>query len=185
MLGVTRGRPITRLPEDYLFLGTGDLWILPLPFVYMVVIAILCELFLTQTTLGRKMYGIGCNENAMELSGINVNITKYSAYILCGILSAFSGFILTARLSSAQPSSGQGWLLLSFGASALGGTSITGGMGNIKGAVLGTFIFSVLSNMMVLLRVSVYWQEVVIGLVIVGVVGLGVFQDTLFRGTKR
>jgi ribose transport system permease protein len=184
ILGITKGYPIVGLPDSFYVFGRGNIAGIPIPFMIMAAGGCIAHIFLAQTTLGRKIYGIGANENAMRLSGIRVNRVKVYVYTISGILCAIAGILLVSRLDSAQPMAGQSQLLPSIGAAAIGGTSIAGGTGNIIGAVLGTVMMGTISNAMVLLRVSIYWQEVVIGCVIIAAVSVGMLYDVKRRRKK-
>src|SRR3990170_543383 len=104
----TDGRPITGLPDAFVWLGAGDVGRVPVPVIVMTLVFLAAYVVLTQTVLGRYIYAIGGNEEAARLSGVNVTLYKTLAYVLSGVLAAVSGIILTARLNSAQPTAGGG-----------------------------------------------------------------------------
>jgi ribose transport system permease protein len=123
------------------------------------------------------MYAIGGNEEAARLSGINVTRQKLVIYGLSGLFAGVAGVLSTARLASAQPQAGTGFELDAIAAVVIGGASLTGGVGTATGTLIGALILGVLRNGLNLLAVSSFWQQVVIGVVIV----LAVLTDTLRR----
>jgi ribose transport system permease protein len=163
---LTTGYPI-RTGKIFNMIGQGYLWIIPLPVVYMVVLAIIFTIFLNRTVTGRRIRAIGGNEEAAKVSGINVSNVKVVVYSLCGLLSAVAGIATTARLGVAQSTSGMGYELDAIAAVIIGGASLSGGKGTILGAVLGAAIMGVLKNGLILLNVSAYWQQTVLGLVVI------------------
>ena len=173
----TDGRPITGLPDAFVWLGAGEIARIPVPVVIMTVVFAASYVVLTQTVLGRYIYAIGGNEEAARLSGVNVTFYKTAAYTIAGVLSALSGVILTARLNSAQPTAGMGYELDAIAAVVLGGTTLAGGEGGIGGTLLGAFIIGVLNNGLNLLNVSSFYQQVVKGVVIL----LAVLLDRRLR----
>ena len=173
----TDGRPITGLPDVFVWLGAGEIARIPVPVVIMAVVFAASYIVLTQTVLGRYIYAIGGNEEAARLSGVNVTFYKTAAYTIAGVLSALSGVILTARLNSAQPTAGMGYELDAIAAVVLGGTTLAGGEGGIGGTLLGAFIIGVLNNGLNLLNVSSFYQQVVKGVVIL----LAVLLDRRLR----
>ncbi len=176
-LVITRGYPIQPFPEDFLYIGQGYIGPIPVPVFIMLGVLILGHIFLSRTTYGRYLYCIGSNPTAARLSGINVRKILLMAYTITGFVSAISAVILIARLSSAQADNGTGWELDVIAATVIGGTSLAGGEGTIVGTLIGAAMMGVIRNALVLLRVSVYWQTVVIGLVIVAAVSLDVLRQ--------
>lgn len=173
----TDGRPITGLPDAFVWLGAGEVARIPVPVIIMALVFFISYVILTQTVLGRYVYAIGGNEEAARLSGVNVTFYKTLVYVMSGVLSALSGVILTARLNSAQPTAGLGYELDAIAAVVLGGTTLAGGEGSIGGTLLGAFIIGVLNNGLNLLNVSSFYQQVVKGVVIL----LAVLLDRRLR----
>lgn len=163
---VTSGYPV-RTPSEYNVFGQGYLGPVPLPVIYLVVLAVFFSFFLKKTVIGRRIYAIGGNEEAAKVSGIRVDRIKMTVYVLVGVLAAFAGLTATARLGVAQSTAGIGYELDVVAAVIIGGASLSGGKGTILGAILGAAIMGVLRNGLVLLNVSAYWQQAVIGLVII------------------
>ena len=120
-----------------------------------------------RTKLGRYTYAIGGNEEAALLSGINVRLNKTMVYGIAGMLSGLAAILLTARLNSAQPIAGMNYELDAIAATVIGGTSLLGGEGTVSGTLIGALIMAVLRNGLNLLSVSSFFQQVVIGSVII------------------
>lgn len=162
----TKGFPITGLPENFAYLGTGWFLGIPLPVWISGLIVFIAVIITNKTKLGRYIYAIGGNENAATLSGINIKKIKIIVYSIAGTLAAVGGLLVTSRLDAAQPNAGTGYELDSIAAVVIGGTSLSGGRGSVLGTVLGAIIIGVLNNGLVLLNVSPFWQQVVKGFVI-------------------
>jgi len=140
-------------------------------------LAILMSFILNKTIFGRYTYAIGSNEEAVRLSGVNVDRWKIAVYALCGAVCGIAGILISARLNSAQPALGSGYELDAIAAAVIGGTSLSGGEGTILGTVIGAFIMSVLTNGLRILSVPQEWQTVVTGVIIIG----AVYADILRR----
>jgi len=169
--GLTGGWPVRDLPQSFRNLGQYDIPIgglnVPMPLIFMLVIAVLVSIFLTRTVWGYRIYAVGGNETATRLSGINTDRAKIMVYSLCGFLTAIGGILMTARLGVAAPTAAQGYELDVIAAAVVGGTSLMGGEGTILGVLIGAAIMQVLRNGLVLMGVSAYWLQAVQGLVIV------------------
>ena len=176
-LVITQGSTISGLPKEYLELGQGYVGLVPIPVIIAMVVAVLAHVFLSRTTLGRHVYFIGSNEEAAVLSGVAVGRLKVFVFTLCATLAALEGVIETSRMSTAQPASGTGYELNAIGAVIIGGTSIMGGEGTILGTILGAILLGLITNGLILLGVSAYWQQVFSG----GIIILAVTLDTWRR----
>jgi ribose transport system permease protein len=152
---------------------------LPIPNAALIlfVMAILAAVVLNRTSLGRYTFAIGSNEEAVRLSGVNVDRWKIIIYGLGGAICGVAGLLLASRINSAQPALGQGYELDAIAAVVIGGTSLSGGTGTILGTIIGAFIISVLTNGLRILSVAQEWQFVVTGLIII----LAVYGDMLRR----
>ena len=139
--------------------------------------AVVANLILTRTVLGRYTFALGSNEEATRLSGVNVDAWKMAIYAVAGLFSGLGGVLIAARLNSAQPSLGLGYELDAISAAVIGGTSLSGGEGSILGTVIGAFIISTLTNGLRILSVPQEWQTVVTGAIVV----LAVYLDILRR----
>ena len=166
----TQGRPISTGYEKnadlFSSIGTGSLFGLPTPIIIMIIIFAIAFFILKNTTIGRYIFSVGGNEEATKLSGINVDRIKIFAYGASGLLAALAGIIVTARLSSAQPTAGSGYELDAIAAVVIGGTSLAGGIGSIFGTIIGALIIGILNNALNLLDVGSYYQQLAKGLVI-------------------
>ena len=171
---ITNGVSLQTKVDTFDMLGTGYLGPFPIPLVIAVVLFITLNYVLTSTIFGRNIYAVGGNASSAQLCGIAVDKIKMQAYIICGVLTALSGFILASRLDSAQPNAGTGFEFQVISAVVLGGVSLSGGKGSIAGAIIGVLILSVLSNILVLLGVSSFYQEIARGVVIL----LAVYMDS-------
>jgi ribose transport system permease protein len=138
-------------------------------------------LALRRTRFLRQVYYIGGNERAARLSGIRVDALRVFTYMLSGTLSALAGVLLAARLSTAVPTAGEGFELTVIAAAVIGGASLAGGEGTVLGAVLGVAFLALISNALTLLEVSIFWQEVATGVILVAAVSL----DMLLRRRQQ
>jgi erythritol transport system permease protein len=166
----------------FLSLGAGSLLGLPVPIWLMLAIAAAGALVAERTPFGRRVYAVGGNERAAELSGVRVGRIKFSVYVISGICSAVVGLIIAAQLAAAHPATGETFELNAIAAVVLGGTSLMGGRGSIGGTIIGAFVIGVLADGLILLGVSEFWQIVIKGLVIVIAVVLDQLQQ---HYTKR
>lgn len=177
---ITKGYPITGLPSSFAFLEQGEIIGIPVPFFIFVSIAIISIFIMKYTTLGRHIYAIGGNIEAAKLSGIDVDKKRIFCYLVSAVLAGVSGILVASRLDQGQAGVGGAYELIAIAAAVIGGISLTGGEGTMIGPILGTAIMSVLRDGLVLLEVSTYWHDVVIG----GVVVVAVTLDML-RKRKR
>jgi ribose/xylose/arabinose/galactoside ABC-type transport system permease subunit len=169
---LTQGEPIYPLPQAFNDFGKATLFKMPYSVLILIAVAILADFVLRKTTYGRAIYAVGGNEEVAALAGIAVNRIKISTYVLVGIASAVSGVLLSSRLGSAAAAAGVGWEMYAISAVIIGGTSMFGGVGTILGVMIGAATMAVLSNGMVLVEISPYWQNVVLGVIMVLAVGL-------------
>jgi ribose transport system permease protein len=163
---LTGGETIRNLPPEFLLLGQGTLFSIPIPILIMVIFAIAVGYFLKASTWGRYVYAIGGNEEAALYSGVSVRWMKIVVYTLCGFAAGIAGVLFTARFGVGQSTAGLGYELDVIAAAVIGGVSLSGGRGTILGTILGSLLMGILRNGLVLLNVSAYWQQVAIGLVI-------------------
>ncbi|TAN00213.1 MAG: ABC transporter permease [Rhizobiaceae bacterium] len=169
---LTNGFSISNLPESFGAVGSSFLLGLPgLTWIMLVLVAAF-DLVVRNTVFFRQIYFIGANEKAAHLSGINVQRVRLVAYMLSGLLSAVAGVLLASRLMSGTPTAGNGLELQVLAAAVIGGSSLRGGEGTILGAFLGVVFMALINNAMTLLDVSIYWQMIVIGLVLVTAVAV-------------
>jgi erythritol transport system permease protein len=134
-----------------------------------------------KTPYGRKVFAIGGNERAAELSGIRVNRIKLSVYMISGFCAAMTGLVIASQLLAAHPATGESFELNAIAAVVLGGTSLSGGRGGVGGTIIGAFVIGVLSDGLVLLGVSEFWQIIIKGIVIILAVVVDQVQQRLQR----
>lgn len=169
---LTKGYPISDLPEGYMFLGQGEFLGVPMAVWCMIVVAIIAHIFLEETVTGRRIFALGGNAEATRISGINTKGLTMLVYSLCAVLAGFAGVITASKLGVGQPTAGTGFETDAISAAVIGGASLSGGAGSVIGTVIGAAIIGVLRNALVLLRVDSYWQMLIMGLVIIGAVTL-------------
>jgi ribose transport system permease protein len=163
----SEGLPIYGFSRDFLAIFAGRLGPVPVQVIVAVVIALLGWFVLTQTRFGKYTTAIGGNEETAKLAGIAVKGYKFGIYALGGLLTGVASALLTARLSSADPTAGTFYELDAIAATVMGGTSLSGGSGTILGTVVGALVISLVRNGMNLLNVPSFWQQFVIGAVII------------------
>lgn len=169
---LTGGEGIFGFPSQFSFIGQGYVWNVPVPIIILVFVYAFGFFVLNNTRYGRYLYGIGANEKASILSGVNVKKVKYIAYAMSGLLSSLASVVMLSRVNSALPNLGSGLEFDVVTAVVLGGISVNGGEGKLQGVVIGLLIIAILSNGMVLLGVGNYFQTVVKGLVLLIAVGI-------------
>ena len=169
-LMLAEGRPISGFSEGFRALATARVLVVPAPVLLTAVVYLVAHFVLVRTVFGRATYAIGGNEEAARLSGVHVRFHKTAVYGVAGLTSAVAAILLTARLNSAQPTAGTMYELDAIAATVIGGTSLLGGEGTLVGALIGALIMGVLRNGLNLLNVSSFFQQVVIGAVIIGAV---------------
>ncbi|CAM5774214.1 sugar ABC transporter permease [Labrys miyagiensis] len=165
------------------WLGFNRLAGVPIGVIVLCVIALIVSLVLNRSPFGRWLYASGGNERAAELSGVPVKAVQITVYMLSGMCAAIGGLILSSQLTSAGPTAGTTYELTAIAAVVIGGAALTGGRGNIRGTLLGAFVIGFLSDGLVIIGISSYWQTVFTGAVIVLAVLLNAIQYR--RRTKR
>ncbi|WP_068117305.1 ABC transporter permease [Tropicimonas marinistellae] len=180
-LVMTEGFSVSSLPAGFGAAGRASLAGLPVLFWVTIVMVVTFDLAVRHTAFFRQVYFIGANERAAALSGIAVNRVRVVAYVITGILASLAGVLLASRLMSGTPTAGNGLELQVLAAAVIGGASLKGGEGTILGAFLGVVFVALINNAMTMLAVSVYWQMIIIGLVLVVAVAL----DMLMRRRAR
>lgn len=177
VLVFTQGSPIATKSQSFNFIGKGYILGLPLPVIILLGVYAAGFIILKYTKFGRTVYGVGGNEEASRLSGINTSLSITKVYVISGILAGLAGLILTGRLGSAQPTAGTGYELDAIAAVILGGTSLSGGVGSVLATLAGVTILGVLDNILVLMNVNPFASDIVKGTVII----LAVLADSKFK----
>jgi ribose transport system permease protein len=177
---ITKGWPVLNIPPAVTFLWRGDFLKVPIPVIILILIIGISIFILRFSTLGRHIYAVGGNIEAARLSGIDVDKTRIIVYTISTTLAGIVGILHTAWLEQGNVSVGQLYELYAIAATVIGGTSLFGGVGTILGTIIGASILSTIWNSMLLLEVSAYWQNVVLGVVII----VAVTVDTLRKRGK-
>jgi ribose transport system permease protein len=168
----TGGRPLGlfELPESFKWIGIGSIGVIPVAIVIFVLVVVVFDFLLRRTTAFRLVYYTGSNEKAAAYSGIRTKRVIFLTTVLCSTLCGVAGIIYMARFGSAQPTFGVGMELNVIAAAVIGGASLSGGKGSILGAILGAILLSVVSSSLALLNVSVYWQDIIRGSILLAAV---------------
>lgn len=168
----TGGRPLGlyTLPPEFKFIGQGSIGPVPVVIVIFVIFVVAFDFMLRKTTMFRKVFYTGSNEKAAAYSGIRTKKVIFLTTTLCSALCGVAGIIFMARFGSAQPTFGLGLELTIIAAAVIGGASLNGGSGSILGAILGVVLLSLVSSSLALLDVSVYWQDIIRGSILLSAV---------------
>ncbi len=173
---VCKGSPVYGIPDSYLVFGQGYIGPIPIPVIIMLVLLAVCAFILNKTYIGRYFYAVGSNEEATRLSGLSIARIKIIAYTVCGFLTSLAAIILMSRVNSGQPKAGAGFEMDVLTACVVGGVSINGGEGKVSQIIIGTLIIGVLSNGLVIVGVSEYWQQIAKGAVLMFAVAFDSIQ---------
>ncbi|EGW41920.1 ABC transporter permease [Desulfosporosinus sp. OT] len=175
----TKGQNILQLGK-FTDLGQGSIGVIPIPIIFLVVIAIVTWYLLNHTRFGRSLYAVGGNEEASIASGINVHKTKYTAFIINGIFVGIAGVLFMSRVNAGLPNGAVNYEFTALTAAIIGGTSFSGGVGTVGGTLAGAFIVGFLDNIMNLTNVDSYMQQIVRGTII----ALAVIYDIHTRNRR-
>lgn len=174
MMGIVRGGAllvsgagIQNLPYWFNAIGQSKLLGIQMPVWYMLATIGIFTFLFSKTIFFRRYYYIGGNERAADLSGIRVKKMKMIGFIISALLAGFAGILLSSRLGAALPTMGRGLELRVITAVILGGATLTGGYGKIPGALLGALFMGLIANIMVIARISGYWQEIILGMILI------------------
>jgi erythritol transport system permease protein len=172
--------------QGFHVIGVDSLLGIPVAVWIMIVVTAAAIVVTTRTPFGRRVFAVGGNERAAVLAGIRVNRIKIAVYVISGCCAALAGLLLTSELGAAYPDTATTYELNAIAAAVLGGTALSGGRGTIVGTVMGAFVIGFLSDGLVLIGVSTFWQSVVKGAVIIFAVVTEQAQQRLQSGlTKR
>ena len=164
------GGPISGFSPEYNWWGQGRIGDIPVPVIIFLLAALLAHVVLNHTRYGLYVYAVGGNAKSAEENGIPVRLVTWSVYVIVGFACGLASFLLSARLSSAEAVAGLGLELDVIAAVVIGGTSLFGGVGSVFGTVVGAVLIGVLRNGLVLMNVSSFIQQIVIGLILVAAV---------------
>jgi len=177
----TKGLPVYPLPKEFMAIEQSSLLGIPSIVYLCLVMCIFFHISLSHTTFGRSVYAIGGSKAAAKLSGIPIGRITITVFTLCSAMAAVAGIMMGSRLGSAQPSVGVSHEMNVIAACIVGGTSTFGGRGTILGTAIGALFMSMLTNSMTLMKVDVYWQNLVVGAVLV----LAVILDQYKRAATQ
>lgn len=162
----TGGFPIPELTAGVNWLGNGTVGTLPVPVIIWFFVALICHIVLKYTEYGQTVYAVGGGEKAALMSGIKVDLVKIKAYTICGFLAALSGILMAGRMNAAEPREGTGYELDAIAAVVIGGTLLSGGKGGVLGTVAGVIILGLIANILNLVNVPPYPQQIAKGIII-------------------
>ncbi len=174
---ITKGLGIPSLPDSFNIIAQKKFYEFQSPIIIMFIFLVLSEVFFRKSVFFKQYYFIGGNEESARLSGIKVDFLKILAYMISGILAALAGILMAARMGGALSTAGTGMELRVIAACVIGGSSLSGGEGTILGSFLGVLLMALVTNAFNLLGVSVYWQEAVMGSILL----IAVLVDVLRR----
>lgn len=180
----TQGNPVTGL-GNFNVIGQGTLGPVPISVIILAVVIVACWILLNKTKFGRYVFATGGNIKAATASGVNAKAVVRKAFILNGICTSIAGIVLMSRINSGQPAAGVAYEFDAITAVVVGGTSLMGGVGTITGTIIGAVIIGVINNILNLLSVSSYWQQIVKGLIILAAVILDVKTKTAKSPKKK
>ncbi|RUV68229.1 MAG: ABC transporter permease [Mesorhizobium sp.] len=176
-LVITKGTPLSlfSLPPGFKAIGQGSFGNVPYVIAIFVVVVAIFDFLLRRATAFRKVFYTGSNEKAAQFSGIKTKQVKFWVTVLCSTLAGFAGVIYMSRFGAATPTFGAGMELNIIAAAVIGGASLNGGSGTIFGAILGMALLSVVTSSLILLDVSVYWQDMIKGCILLAAVSIDHF----------
>ena len=170
----TDATPIGGYRNDYTFVATGSFLGIPFLFWIALVVGLIMWFLYNMTPHGKYMYAIGGNEQAAEVSGVNVKKTKIIIYVMAGVLYALAGFLLGAKAGGTSVNMGQGYELEAIAACTIGGVSVNGGIGRVSGVVIGVLVFELLKTCLQFLGIDPNYQYIAQGIVIVVAIALDI-----------
>jgi len=173
---ITKGNTIFGFPLEYNVIGMGFWGPIPVPMTLWGIVVLICFFLLKYTRFGQYVYAVGGNETVAHLSGINVDLTKILAAVVCGLLASFGGIVLLFRVMAASPQAGNMYELYAIAATVLGGCALGGGIGGVLGTVIGALLLGVIINGLHIVGVSAYWEATITGLIILVAVAIDVIS---------
>lgn len=180
-LAYSNGKPYPIKDPSFIAIGQGYFLGIPIPIILLVIVVAVGLITLKMTTFGRYIFAIGGNENAAKLSGVRTRRVKLTVYVISAICASIVGLILSARISSGQPTAGESYEMDAIAATAIGGTSMNGGLGSLVGTIEGFILLGLMTNSMNLLNINSFYQQIAKGLLIV----VAVFLDMKSKGSKN
>jgi len=153
--------------EYFYALTSGAVMGVPAPFIYLVILALIMAVVLHHTAFGRHVFALGGNEKAAELTGISVVRVKIEVYVICALAAGLQGIIISGWLGSAPANMATSYELNVIAAAVIGGANLAGGIGGPLGAIVGCVLLEVIRNGLVLAQVNSYWQQTLVGVIII------------------
>lgn len=172
----TDARPVYGMPSGFTWVGLGKVGPVPVAVIIFGVVVALTWIILRRTTFGQHIYSVGGGRDASWLAGVNVDRVTIATYAIGSLFAAIAGLVLLGQTNIGQPATAEAWPLAAIAAVVVGGVPLTGGVGGVSAAVLGTLLLGVVANGLNLFSVSPYWQPAITGLVILVAVGLDSYQ---------
>lgn len=170
-LVISNGQPVFGLPKIFSKISSF-VYGVPVPFIIIFLVFLLLHFLTTKTVLGRNLFAIGGNAESAWFSGINVNLHRLIGYGLSGLLAGIAGIIMTSRIGAAEAMAGNGYETFAIAACIIGGTSFFGGEGKIGNVIIGGLIIGAINNGLNIMNVQSFWQQIVMGTLIIGSVAL-------------
>ena len=180
-LAYSNGKPYPIKDPSFIAIGQGYFLGIPIPIILLVIVVAVGLITLKMTTFGRYIFAIGGNENAAKLSGVRTRRVKLTVYVISAICASIVGLILSARISSGQPTAGESYEMDAIAATAIGGTSMNGGLGSLVGTIEGFILLGLMTNSMNLLNINFFYQQIAKDLLIV----VAVFLDMKSKGSEN
>lgn len=177
-LGLSEGNSISQIPEQFYFFGQGKIAGIPVQALILIALTAGVSVMLKKYRFGRHLFAIGNNERVSLYSGVKTVRVLFGVYGICAVLCCIAGNIQVARVATARADMGSTYLMECLSAVVLGGTSISGGKGNVIGTIAGVFIFTLISNIMNLVGISAFWQQFTTGFVLILVVVFNKMTET-------
>ena len=173
---ITMGRPIYPMPQAMQDIGVGKIGLIPNAVYILAVLAVLSHFILNRTVFGREVRAVGGNPEAARVTGINSDRVRILVFLFTGFCAGVAGVLILGRLNSAEPGAGVALELTVIASTIIGGTSMFGGYGTIIGTIIGTILTGILVSALVLLHIPAYYEQVVVGIIIIFAVTLDQYQ---------
>lgn len=181
---ITGGQPVYGLPTSFAFLGANRIiptagmpnGAVPVIVIFTIIVVGFAHILLSKTVFGRHVFAVGSNKNVAHLSGSDVRKVTLYSHILCSVMAGLCGVVIASKLQNGQPNSGNGYEMFAIASTVLGGTSLSGGSGSVARAMFGCAVIAVIKTGMDLLQIYSYWQNMVIGCIIILAVVLDMAQ---------
>jgi ribose transport system permease protein len=182
--GFTEGFPFNNIPKSFTFFGKGNFFGIPYIFILLIVVLVVLFIIFKYIVIGRRILAVGENLEAAKFLGINTGNIIILTHILSGFFASIAGILYVSRIGSANPETGQQWLIISFAVAIIGGTSLSGGSITALGIFLGSLLMVMIKNGLVMLKVNIYWEQAFLGLFILIAVIIDKFR-TIYSERRK